>query len=251
MSSTSSTTTSTSTSIPLTEDHLDVDPTLPGQQFVCLSFVSPEKILVQKETYLRKAFWAYLKEHHDEIDYGLVKNFEALYDTFIDEQQQVLEDAFHEEHQFQTSIRGVKVRGTYNTKQEADIRARVLQKLDRGHHVFVAPVGYWLPWDPSADAIEDQVYQEEQLNELMQNYKLNEMKRDTFYEEQKDEKRKAALAENEQKKEANEDANEQEKAAQADAVGGGVGSAQTLFDSVEDASSHSSLKEAYDTYKGV
>ena len=173
-------TASTTTKSTLQEDHLDVDPTVPGQQFVCLSFVSPEKILPLKEAYFRKAFWAFLKERHDEIDYALVENFEALYETFLGEQQQPLEDAFHEENEFQTTIRGLKVRGTYNTKHEADVRARVLQKLDSSHHVFVAPVGYWLPWDPSADAIQDQVYQEEQLNELMKNYKVNEMKRDTF-----------------------------------------------------------------------
>ena len=240
----------------VSEDHLDVDPTIPGQQFVCLSFVSPEKILAQKESYFRKAFWVYLKERHDEIDYGLVNDFEGLYDTFIDEQQQALEAVFHEENQYQTSIRGLKVRGTYNTKHEADIRARVLQRLDRGHHVFVAPVGYWLPWDPSADAIEDQVYQEEQLNELMQNYKQNEMKRDTFYEEQKDERRKAALVENEQKKEANKKANEEaneegNKERDEAATKKATESAQTLLESVEEADSHASLKDAFDSFKNA
>ena len=82
----------------------------------------------------------------------------------------------------------------YDTKNEADIRARVLQKLDRSHHVFVAPVGYWLPWDPSADAVKDQVYQEEQLNELMRNYKVNEVKRDQYYQEQKETRKKEARA---------------------------------------------------------
>ena len=31
------------------EDFLEVDPKIPGQNFVCLSFVSPEKVLKQKE----------------------------------------------------------------------------------------------------------------------------------------------------------------------------------------------------------
>ena len=247
-------TASTTTKSTLQEDHLDVDPTVPGQQFVCLSFVSPEKILPLKEAYFRKAFWAFLKERHDEIDYALVENFEALYETFLGEQQQELEDAFHEENAFQTTIRGLKVRGTYNTKHEADVRARVLQKLDSSHHVFVAPVGYWLPWDPSADAIQDQVYQEEQLNELMKNYKVNEMKRDTFYEQQKDERKKAALEENERRKEANkkeaseQDTNEQEETLAAPGGSGG-GSAQSLFDAVEGGASHSSLKDDFETFK--
>ena len=30
------------------EDFLEVDPKIPGQNFVCLSFVSPEKVLVKE-----------------------------------------------------------------------------------------------------------------------------------------------------------------------------------------------------------
>ena len=33
------------------EDYLEVDNPIPGQNFVCLSFVSPEKILKQKNTF--------------------------------------------------------------------------------------------------------------------------------------------------------------------------------------------------------
>ena len=39
------------------EDYLTVDTPLPGQNFVCLSFISPEKVLTQKqEFYLQKFF---------------------------------------------------------------------------------------------------------------------------------------------------------------------------------------------------
>lgn len=222
------------------EDHLDVDPSVPGQQFVCLSFVSPEKVLPQKEAYFRKAFWGFLKERHDEIDFSVVKDFEALYDTFLHDHEQELEEKFHAENAFQTSIRGLKVRGTYNTQQEADIRAKVLQKLDRSHHVFVAPVGYWLPWDPAADSIQDQVYQEEQLNELMKNYKVNEMKRDTFYEQQKEERKRTALEENEKKKQT---LLKEAEATTSDAASDEPPlSPQTLFDIVEDAGNHTKLR---------
>ena len=230
------------------EDHLDVDPQIPGQQFVCLSFVSPEKILPQKEAFFRKAFWAFLKERHEEIDYTVVKDFEALYDTFIGEHEQMLEDKFHEQNQFRTTIRGLKVRGTYNTKKEAEIRAKVLQRIDRSHHVFVAPVGYWLPWDPAADAVQDQVYQEEELNELMKNYKLNEMKRDTFYEEQKQERKKAALEENERRRAENKRQQELENAqtagAPVDGTPGSAGTAQDVLDNVAQAMDHITRKEA-------
>ena len=35
----------------LKEDFLSVDPAIPGQKFVCLSFVSPEKVLEDKHLY--------------------------------------------------------------------------------------------------------------------------------------------------------------------------------------------------------
>ena len=41
-------------------------------------------------------------------------------------EEQKLEEAVHEQNQFQTSVRGLKVRGTYSSKNEADVRARVL-----------------------------------------------------------------------------------------------------------------------------
>ena len=226
-----------------TEDFLEVDAPIPGQQFVCLSFVSPEKILKQKETFFRSAFWTYLKNNHDNIDYNLVSDFEDLYANFLDKEEQKLEEKFHEQNQFQTSIRGLKVRGTYSSKNEADVRARVLQKLDQSHHVFVAPVGYWLPWDPSADAIQDQVYQEEQLNELMKNCKQNELKRDTFYEQQKDERKKDALRENERRQKENEENKKKEKDVKA------TQDAQTLFDAVESQADHTDLKQQYEKFK--
>ena len=34
------------------EDYLDVDKPLPGQNYYCISFVSPEKVLEQKELFM-------------------------------------------------------------------------------------------------------------------------------------------------------------------------------------------------------
>lgn len=229
-----------------TEDHLDVDAPVPGQQFVCLSFVSPEKILVQKETYFRTAFWKYVKANYDEIDFGLVENFEDLYANFLETDGQQLDETFHEENQFQTSIRGLKVRGTYNTKHEADIRAKVLQKLDGSHHVFVAPVGYWLPWDPSEDAIQDQVYQEEQLNELMKNYKQNEMKRDEFYEQQKDERKKQAIKENEERRQKAKEEEDDD----TQKTGKTNSDVEKLMNDVDSQTEHEDLKKEFDKFKG-
>jgi len=56
-------------------------------------------------------------------------------------------------------------------------------------------VGYWLPWDPCADQIEDESFINSQLNDMMEKYKENNINKDMFYEEQKREKIKAAREE--------------------------------------------------------
>ena len=82
------------------------------------------------------------------------------------------------------SMRGVKVRGTYSSLREAQVRAKVLQRMDKNFHVFVGQVGYWLPWDPEADHIAGQEYADKELNKLMKAYKENMDNRDALYEEE-------------------------------------------------------------------
>merc|ERR1711998_428789 len=160
------------------EDYLDVDTPIVGQNWVCLSFVSPEKILKNKDVYF---FTEFMKTYCDDnkLNYNAVKE---KYDDFMYTQQERLEKDFHKENKFQTSVRGVKVRGTYESRQEAEIRSKVLNKLDTSHHIYVAQVGYWLPWEPDPDKIQDQVFSEDQLNELVSKKNENKADMDIFYE---------------------------------------------------------------------
>jgi hypothetical protein len=209
----------TTTSDPPT-DYLEVDTPIPGQNFVCLSFVSPENILAQKEEFFREQFWTYLKQNssNDRFDLSILDNVSDVYHTFLHERSTELDAEFHKRHDFQTTIRGLKVRGIYSTMDEATIRSKVLQRIDKHHHVFVAPVGYWLPWDPNPDQIEKQEYQEEQLNELMKNYKENEVKRDIYYEKEKSDLKAKAIEENLQRKQAIVDAEATEVTEATDAT---------------------------------
>ena len=127
------------------EDYLTEDKPIPGQNYVCLSFVSPEKLLEQKETYFLREFWTHLQASakNETLDLGLFAGIEEAYATFLMENRPRLETAFHKKHNFQTTVRGLKVRGVYSSIAEARIRAQVLQRLDRNYHVFVAPVGFW------------------------------------------------------------------------------------------------------------
>ena len=95
----------------------------------------------------------------------------------------------------------MKVRGVYSSYEEAAKRAETLQRSDRSFHVYVGQVGYWLPWDPNADNIENQEYMEKELNELMKNYQANQVQKDLFYSNQVDEMKKKTAAEQLAKKE--------------------------------------------------
>ena len=65
-------------------------------------------------------------------------------------------------------------------------------------------VGFWLPWDPCANNIEEQEYLEEDLNKLVKEYDKNKTKKDMFYQEQKREKKQAAIEHSLKQKELNE-----------------------------------------------
>ena len=110
------------------------------------------------------------------------------YETFIFKNRKRLEAEFFELNSFRTTVRGLKIRGTYDTFEEASHRAKTLQKMDPSFNVFVGQVGFWLPWDPQPAEIQNQEYAEDQLNNLMKNYKDNEVKKDEFFESQKRER---------------------------------------------------------------
>jgi hypothetical protein len=179
-------------------DFLTVDAEVPGQKFVCLSFLSPENVLKNKEMYFVEHF---LEKLNSDLKLGY-NDIVSKYADFKYANEMELSEKFDSENKFQTSVRGVKIKGTYSTLEEAHKRAGEFQKKDKSFHVFVGAVGHWLPWDPThkyLDSVEDQEYQEPQLNELMGSYKKNEINKDIFFQERKEEAMKDALLDNEKR----------------------------------------------------
>ena len=147
-------------------DYLDVDDSIPGQNYVCLSFVSPEDLIQKREAFnVTKFLQSYCKD--EDLDF---KTVYSKYEDFVYKFSDKLQRDFDEKNDFQTSVRGVKVRGVFDTRQAAETRAKKLSTLDSTFHVFVGQVGYWLPWDPCADGVQDEVFQNTQLNEMMERY---------------------------------------------------------------------------------
>jgi hypothetical protein len=172
-------------------DYLDVDDTIPGQNFVCLSFVSPETMIESKESFKVAKFLQSVCKEKD-MDFNLVMNqYKDFTYRFGDE----LQRDYDKECNMKTNIRGVKVRGTYSTREEAERRAKKLQGFDSTFHVFVGQVGYWLPWDPCADGVENEEFIENGLNDMMKKYKENSINKDIMYEQDKREKVKRAREE--------------------------------------------------------
>ena len=153
-----------------------------------------KKYNIEPEVNLFNDYLAYVEEENETLNSQYqhenftINNFKDKYDLYLSTNKAALNEKFDTLHKFRTSVRGIKIRGVFSTLKEAEIRAKVLQKLDKNFHVYVAQVGYWLPFDPSVDQIENVEYAESQLNKLVKAYKENETKKEVFFNEQTREK---------------------------------------------------------------
>ena len=209
-------------------DLLDEDKAISGQKFACMSFVSPEKILKQKEMFFFEKFlknWDFQKSLEkyaqflnylsfkynlkfddltndlqdfvkDQRENLLSNSIEDEYKNFLDNKEEQLEREFNSLHNFQTSTRGIKVRGSFPTQEEAELRCKMLREVDPNHDVYVAPVGVWVPWHPEAYKTGRVEYLEEELNEIMNEKRKNEESAKQQFEKRVKETKRKAIEEN-------------------------------------------------------
>lgn len=217
-------------------DLLEEDKPIAGQKFVCLSFVSPEHIIKQREQFLFEQFvkqWDYKKSMEkftqflNFVSFKYSLSFDKLtadfqeftkeegetirstsatlvsddYKTFLDNHEEELEQKFGEKHQFQTSTRGIKVRGVFATQGEAELRCKLLREVDPNHDIYVGQVGMWVPFHPDAYKTGRVEYMEETLNQLMSDKKKNEDIAKQEFEKRVREARQKAIEENMKKAE--------------------------------------------------
>jgi hypothetical protein len=203
--------------VPVAEaDHLEQDQTIRGQNYACVSFVSPKDAIASKDAYLSRRFLGdvskdvtatldtivellgvsnpgvvdtvrLLKERHAYLwDEGAVQ---TEYRLFCSQKASELDDGFRKEHgNFKTSVQGIKIRGVYDTLDEAKNRAKAISRFDSKFDVFVCEVGCWCPWSPNADDLQNVEYAETQLNTLMKKYNEGQDARDIVYDARKTEK---------------------------------------------------------------
>ena len=209
-------------------DLCDEDPPIAGQKFCCMSFVSPEKILKKREVYLFDQFvkqWDFSKSTEKSMDFlhfisfkyslnveNVLADFKEFtkeeesklkassveddYKNFIDKNEDKINEQFNREHAFQTSVRGLKVRGVYSTQDEAQNKCVALRKQDPNHDIFVGPVGIWIPWDPEAYKTGNVQFLEEELNQLHQEKIKNEAYAKQEFDKRVLETKRKAIEEN-------------------------------------------------------
>lgn len=209
-------------------DLCDEDPPIAGQKFCCISFVSPEKILKKRELYLFNKFvrqWDFSKSmerytdflHFLTFKYNLkmddvtadfteyvkeenekLKQFDVEddYKNFLDKNEDKLNEDFNREHAFQTSVRGLKIRGVFGTQDEAQNKCVALRKQDPNHDIFVGPIGIWIPWDPDAYKTGNVQFLEEELNQLHQEKIKNETYAKQEFDKRVLEAKRKAIEEN-------------------------------------------------------
>jgi hypothetical protein len=128
------------------------------------------------------AFHEFVKVNQKEMK---ASNLKEVYDEYLYANKTKLEDEFYVKNEFRTTVRGLKIRGTYASQEEAVARSKKLQRQDTLHNIFVGEVGKWLPWDPEPSDVKEQEYAEDQLNTLMKKYKENEDHRESFQRERR------------------------------------------------------------------
>ncbi len=213
---------------PLYADALEVDKPLAGQAYGCVSFMSPEKLLKQREMFIFENFvkqWEInksMEKFHQFLNFTSFKyklKFEELmadfeefikeekeniikssieddFKNFLDREEEHLQKEFDVKHDFQTSVRGFKLRGNFATEEEARLRSKMLRETDPMFDIYVGPVGTWIPFDPEAYKTGEVEYMEEELNQLAHEKKKNEEIAKAAFDKRRTEAKQQAINEN-------------------------------------------------------
>ena len=80
---------------------------------------------------------------------------------------------------------GLKIRGCFNSREEASSHAKRLQKEDALVDIYVVDMYKWLLVPPDRDQIEDVHYQNDKLEEIMTKYRQNQSAAASMFEKRK------------------------------------------------------------------
>jgi len=87
-----------------------------------MSFISPEDVIADKHLFMLNAFLKSVAKNYDLDE----ESISEKYKDFLYVNEDNLDKQYAEKHKFRTSVRGLKIRGTYDTLPEAERRAKYL-----------------------------------------------------------------------------------------------------------------------------
>ena len=209
-------------------DLLNEYPAIPSQLYGCYSFVSPEKIIKQKEIFLFEKFvkqWNFTKSVSQFSDFlqfvsfkynikvdNLLEDFKQFvqeeenmlkandvqgdFASFLDKNEDKLTELFQKEHEFQTSVRGFANIGNFPTSEEAERYAKQIRESVPHHDILVGRNFVWTPLDPDAYKTGRIEFMEDELNQLHHEKLKNEKKAKEDFDKRVYESKKKAIEAN-------------------------------------------------------
>lgn len=191
-------------------DYLDEDKQIRGQNYVLMSFISPENVLKDKEAFYFSKFLDQFGKDMNTLFSGILakypdskelidsvkanhsyiedaKEMDEQYKFFKSLKSSDIEAEFLKNNEFKTSMRGIKIRGVFDTIEEAKSRSEFIKKYDNKFDIFIGQVGCWCPWSPNPNDLESQEFSETQLNTLMKEYNNQKEDKDIIFEKRKTE----------------------------------------------------------------
>lgn len=209
-------------------DLLNEYPVIPSQLYGCYSFVSPEKIIKQKEVFYFETFvkqWNFTKSVSQFSDFlqfisfkynlkveNLLEDFKQFvqeeenvlkatdvqgdFSSFLDKNEDKLTELFQKEHGFQTSVRGFANIGNFPTSEEAEMYAKQIRESVPHHDILVGRNFVWTPLDPDAYKTGRIEFLEDELNQLHHEKLKNEKKAKEDFDRRIFESKKKAIEAN-------------------------------------------------------
>lgn len=209
-------------------DLLAEDPPIPSQLFGCYSFVSPDKIIKNRDVFMFEQFvkqWDCTKSLSMFSDFmqfvshkykinpeslmddlsDFIKeeevvlkrlNVESDFKQFLDKQETKLAEEYNKRNKFQTSVRGFINRGNFSSSEEAEQHAKKIRDRDPNHDIFVGRNFVWTPLDPDAYKTGRIEFLEEELNQLHHEKLKNEQHAKEEFDKRVYETKKKAIEAN-------------------------------------------------------
>jgi hypothetical protein len=183
-------------------DYLDEDPVISSQKYCVVSVLTP-KNFKQSVELDSKILDEVLPANELPLDASItIEQHNNVLKELAGAKTQLLRFKKEKEaEQQKITMYTFKVRGSYDTVEEAQKRITYLNSIDSNVNIYLAEVGKWCPFDDDPEKAKDAVYKDDELNRLMKGYKENQEKGKQLFEQRKADMVAKALQDTKDKKE--------------------------------------------------